>query len=139
MKKHLNSIFSLIFLTALLILPYFVFAKTTSATDTSLKGRLQTVAEKGGYKVDGNVDLLTMAGLIINSILGLVGAIFIVLMILAGFQWMTAAGNEQKTEKALSMIKTAVIGLIIVLAAYSITYFVFTYLPFSGTGATTTE
>ena len=125
MKKHLNSIFSLIFLTALLILPYFVFAKTTSATDTSLKGRLQTVAEKGGYKVDGNVDLLTMAGLIINSILGLVGAIFIVLMILAGFQWMTAAGNEQKTEKALATIKHSIIGLIITLSSWAVWNFIF--------------
>jgi ABC-type phosphate transport system auxiliary subunit len=59
-------------------------------------------------------------------------------MIVAGFQWMTAAGNETKVEKALSMIKTAVIGLIIVLAAYAITYFIFTYLPFSGTGTAST-
>lgn len=126
MKKHLHSISSLLFLTALLILPYFVFAKTTSATDSSIKGRLQTVAENGGYKVDGSVDLLTMAGLIINAILGLVGAIFIVLMILAGFQWMTAAGNEQKTEKALATIKHSIIGLIITLSSWAIWEFIFT-------------
>jgi len=38
--------------------------------------------------------------------------------------WLTAAGEESKVEKAMGILKTAVIGLVIILAAYSITYFV---------------
>jgi len=125
MKKHLNTIFSLLFLTAILIFPYFVFATTA---DTSLKGRLETVGEMGGYKVDGSVNLLSMVGLVINSILGLLGTIFIILMIYAGFTWMTAAGNEQKTEKAISTIKHSVIGLVITLSSWAIWSFIFTAL-----------
>lgn len=37
-----------------------------------------------------------------------------------------------RLKKAQGSLKNAVIGLIIVLAAYAITYSVFTYLPFAG-------
>jgi len=63
---------------------------------------------------------------VISTVLALIGVLFVVLMISAGFQWMTAAGNETKIDKALSIIKTSFIGLIIVIAAYAITYFVTT-------------
>lgn len=68
---------------------------------------------------------------IIKACLGLLAAIFLTLMITAGFKWMTAGGNEEQVKKAQETIKTAIIGLIIVLAAYTITYFIFKYLPFS--------
>lgn len=103
---------------------------TSSSTD-KLKSNTISVKEASGL---GTITIGTIVASVIKAALGLLAAIFLILMIIAGFQWMTAAGNEQKTEKALSMIKTAVIGLVIVLAAYSITYFVFTYLPFSGSG-----
>ena len=126
MKKHLNTIFSLLFLTAILILPYFVFAQTDSDPDNSLKGRLEAVGEKSGYQVDGSVDLISMIGLIINSVLGFLGIIFIVLIIAAGFQWMTAGGNEEQTKKATATIMHSVIGLIITLSSWAIWTFIFT-------------
>ncbi len=75
---------------------------------------------------------------IIRTVLSLLAAIFLVLMIFSGFQWMTASGNESQISKAQDTIKAALIGLIVVLAAYAITYFVFKSLPFTasttGTG-----
>ncbi len=124
MKKHLTTIFSLLVLTALLILPYFVFAQTD--TDTSIKGRLNTISKVGGYKVDGGPNLLETIGLIINSLLGLLGAIFIIFIIIAGFQWMTAGGNEQKVEKAVTTIKRSVIGLIVILSSWALWSFILT-------------
>jgi len=97
MKKHLTTIFSLLALTALLILPYFVFAQTD--TDNTISGRLNVVSKIGGYAVEESPDLLSTIGLIINSLLTLLGVIFIIFIIIAGFQWMTAGGNEQKVEK----------------------------------------
>jgi hypothetical protein len=38
---------------------------------------------------------------------------------------MTAGGDEQKVTKAKDSIRRAIIGLIIIVAAYGITYFVF--------------
>ncbi len=123
MKKHLATLSSLLVLTALLVLPYFVFAQTTS-TDSTIKGRLETIGKIGGYKVDGGSDLLSTTGLIINALLGLLGVIFIILLIVAGFKWMTAAGNEQKVDSAITTIKRAIIGLVITLSSWAIWSFI---------------
>lgn len=61
---------------------------------------------------------------IIRAVLGFLGIIFLVLMIYAGFTWMTAAGNEEKVSTAKKIMVAAVIGAAIVLSAYAITYFV---------------
>ncbi|MFA5131660.1 MAG: pilin [Patescibacteria group bacterium] len=132
MKKLINIIAGLSLL--------FILASTTSA-------QLLDPNSEAGKKLDTNSSLIaTTAGLgqtslgslistIIQAALGLLGAIFVVLMIAAGFQWMTAGGNEAQVKKAQDTIKTAIIGLVIVVAAYAITYFVFKYIPFSGAGA----
>ncbi len=74
---------------------------------------------------------------IIQAALSLLALIFLVLIIMAGFKWMNAGGNEEEVKKAQTSFKNAIIGLVIVLAAYTITYFVFNNLPFSmgGSGA----
>jgi hypothetical protein len=64
-------------------------------------------------------------GRIIFGILTAMGVIFLILMVYAGFRWMTAGGNEETIKKAQALISRAVIGFIIVLSAYSITWFVF--------------
>jgi uncharacterized membrane protein YwzB len=62
----------------------------------------------------------------------LLAIVFVILIIIAGFHWMMAGGNEEAIKKAQSSIKSALMGLIIVLAAWGIVSFVFNYLPFSG-------
>ena len=84
-------------------------------------------------KVEGKGIGLIMAS-VIKAFLGLLGIIFIVLIITAGYKLMTAGGNEEKVKEAQEMIKKAVIGLIIIVAAYAITYFIFNALPWGGTG-----
>ena len=70
---------------------------------------------------------------VIKAFLGLLAIIFIVLIITAGYKWMTAGGNEEKIKEAQQTIKTAIIGLIIIVGAYAITHFVFNALPWGGT------
>ncbi|PKM88651.1 hypothetical protein CVU83_01310 [Candidatus Falkowbacteria bacterium HGW-Falkowbacteria-2] len=65
---------------------------------------------------------------IIISVLTLVGIIFVIILIIAGFKYMTAAGNEETARTAIRQITQAVIGLLIILAAWSITYFVMRHL-----------
>jgi len=52
------------------------------------------------------------------------GTIAVVLIIVAGFQWMTAAGNEEKIGKAKKLMSAAVIGLVIVLMAFALSSFI---------------
>ena len=61
---------------------------------------------------------------VISTALSFLGVIFLILMIYGGFLWMTARGNDQQVDKAKNVIIAAVIGLIIVVSAYAITYFV---------------
>jgi len=72
-----------------------------------------------------NVNFLnTRIGSIIGIALSFIGVIFLILMIYAGISWMTASGNQEKVTKAKDLIINAIIGLIIVLAAYAITSFI---------------
>lgn len=99
-------------------------------TATQLTNNMTVVQEKAGY--DPNVTVgLVVAG-VIKTFLALLGVIFVVLIVVAGYNWMTAAGEEEKINKAKDTIKSAIIGLIIIVAAYAITYFVFENLPGSG-------
>jgi Type IV secretion system pilin len=70
-------------------------------------------------------DPRTIVANIIAAVLGLLAIIFIVILVYAGFRYMTSMGNEEQTSKAKSQIVSGIIGLFIVLAAYGIAGFVF--------------
>jgi len=69
-----------------------------------------------------------IAVVVINAFLSLLGAIFIILIIMAGFQWMTSAGNDEKIKHAQDRLKSAVIGLVIILISLAIVNFVIVQL-----------
>jgi amino acid transporter len=67
---------------------------------------------------------------IINVVLTILGLLVVILIIFAGFQWMTSGGNEEKVKKAQTTIKNAVIGLIIIMLAWSVTYWILRRLEY---------
>lgn len=71
---------------------------------------------------------------IINAVLTLLGSVFLALVVYGGFRWMTSRGNAQAVDEAKQVITNSVIGLVIVVAAYAITYTVIELL-YSETGA----
>jgi hypothetical protein len=54
------------------------------------------------------------------------------MIIIAGFRWMTAGGKEETVTNAKKNISNAVIGLVVILFSYAVTYFVFNILLSSG-------
>lgn len=86
------------------------------------EGREKIGAEFGqaGEPTDVRVVMVN----IIKIFLTFVGIIFLIMIILGGYKWMTAAGNEDKVKEAKTQLKTAIIGIIIILAAYVITDFI---------------
>lgn len=76
---------------------------------------------------------LVMVG-IINVFLGVLGIVFVVLIIYAGYLWMTSAGSEEKTRKAKNILTNSAIGLAIILSAWAITRFVLCGLVSSSAG-----
>ncbi|MDZ4221273.1 MAG: pilin [Patescibacteria group bacterium] len=61
---------------------------------------------------------------VVNILLGFLGILAVVIIIYAGFKWMTAAGNEEQVGDAKKMLVQAVIGLVIIMMAWAITSFV---------------
>ena len=124
-----------------IMLAFFITAPgvliAESGVDTALTG-LNTSAEEGfaggdNLKDSGIItDIPGAIGRIVGAILAFIGVIFFILMIYGGFMWMTARGNEQQVTRAKDLIMAAIIGLIIVLAAYAITSYI-------GTALTTTS
>jgi hypothetical protein len=92
-------------------------------------GALGDAAGQAAYST--NQDIGVVIGNIIKIALGMLGVIFLVLTIYAGFLWMTAAGNEKQVAKAKSILVSSIIGLVIILTAYSITAFVLGNLLFA--------
>ena len=77
---------------------------------------------------NSSVSVTSMTGTIISVILSLVGVVFLGLTIYGGIMWMTAEGKEERIEKAKNIIIESVIGLVIVLAAFAISFFIISSL-----------
>jgi len=137
MKKNNNKI--IIFLLSFLVILVFAGVKIGIAKgpltdyDDMIMGA-DDMGEAAGFNTNitsgGGVG--EIAELVIEGFLGLLGVIFIILMITAGYNWMSAAGDEKKVTKAKDTIWRAIIGLIIIVSAFAITYFVFDHMPGGG-------
>lgn len=76
----------------------------------------------------GNRDPRAIVASVIRIILGFLGIVAVVIILLGGFKWMTAGGNEEKVGEAKKLIVQGIIGLVIILAAFGIATFVISSL-----------
>ncbi len=122
MKNILKHFLILIFLIVVLVLPYFVFAKPSDL--------MKKTANDAGFATESSeadnlyIEILAK---ILNAFFGVLGIIFIFLIVLAGYNWMTASGKEEKVTRAIADIRRAVVGLIIIIGSYAIWNFVVKY------------
>ncbi len=117
MKKWLIGIMSLVWATSLISLS----PVTVNAQNLDVWGNTQNSYANIGLS---DTDPRDVVANVIKVVLGFLGTIAVVLIIVAGFQWMTAAGSEDKIAKAKKIMTAAVIGLVIVLMAYALSTFV---------------
>ncbi|MBI4121961.1 MAG: hypothetical protein HY461_01380 [Parcubacteria group bacterium] len=67
--------------------------------------------------------IIPAIGRAINLALAALGTVAVILVIYAGFLWMSAGGNEDQIAKAKTIIKQVVVGLIVLSLAYAIVSF----------------
>lgn len=118
-KKNIKAIFQSFLMVFILCLPFFVFAQV-SGEKTGIMDKLQNVGTSGGFATADENSLAKNLGLIVNTVLSLLGVVFIVLIVISGFKWMTAGGNEKQVEDARKNITNAIIGLVITVSSYAI-------------------
>jgi len=125
-KKH---VLSFIFLTIFGFIQLAIFSSlaqpvSAQTASSSLFNNQIGIKEVGQVYGNNKTDVRVIAAKLIVVVLGFLAAIFLALTIYAGFRYMTAAGNEDQVKKAVAQIRDSVIGLLIVLAAWALTYFI---------------
>ena len=114
--------FFLLIIIAFISFGFFVPVLHAIGLGDEVLGQLDAGKATSGL---GNAkDPRIVAAQLVQIFLGLMGTIFLILIAISAFWYITARGQSDKIEKATATIRGAVIGFILVLMAYSITYFV---------------
>jgi hypothetical protein len=111
-----KNIVSFVILLAIVLTPALVFAQDPFGT---------------GYMANTSLPQTDARDVVINLInvlLGILGMIFLLLVLYGGFLWMTAGGNDDQAAKGRKIIGNGIVGLIVIFLAFAITTFVFTLL-----------
>jgi len=108
---------------ALLALAAASFVSTTYAADSNLLSGQEGASDIQGVYGGNNQDIRVTIAKIINIALEFIGLVFFVLIIVAGFQYMTSGGNEEKTKKSMHLLRNAIIGFVIIVMAWGVTRF----------------
>lgn len=123
MKKHFLKLSIFFLLTS----GFFIFGNTLSAQE---KVKLQvpfpgveeiTLCEKvgGGVQCQGIGNLVVV---IYQWTLGFAMILAVLLLVFAGFAWMTARGNKGQIQKAQKIIQNTIVGLALAIGSYFILF-----------------
>jgi VIT1/CCC1 family predicted Fe2+/Mn2+ transporter len=113
-----------ILITVIILNPYRLSLAQANEYSFEENSGLKETSNSSGFKntiFNSSDSINTATAQIITTILSFLGVFFLVLTIIAGYQWMTAGGNQEQVKQAQKRLTNAVIGLVIVLAAYAIT------------------
>ena len=132
MKKKILSFVLSLFVISLFALPVMVSAVYGEAPGTPINpvgGANDTLGINYGKATGlGEKDVRNTIASIINVALGLLGIVAVVIILIGGFEWMTAGGNDDKVKTAQKRLKYGLIGLVIIFVAYGIVTWVLTTL-----------
>lgn len=124
-----------LFITVVFCATFFTAVDVTSAqtdpAESPVVEGIEVIEEPLGLPA---TDIRIIIARVIRIVLGLLGIILIVIILYGGYLWMTAGGNDEQIAQAKSILVNAVIGLIIILSAYSIVLFVMRLLGITGGG-----
>lgn len=74
-----------------------------------------------------------LLGKIINSVLGIIGSLALVMFIYGGVAWMLSGGNQERVAQGKRILIWATLGILIIFSAYALVKFVITTVAGSGT------
>lgn len=119
MPKKLINLFVL---AAMMVMSASAFAPVALAQGNLDIGTDQV--EGVGFATASTDDPREFIADIVGYVMTFLGLIAVIVILIGGFRWMTAAGNEDKVASAKKTIIAGAIGLAVILAAYAIVNFV---------------
>lgn len=83
---------------------------------------INEMAANAGYNTQNvrPTTLATVLGTLVFGLLSFLGVVFTTLIVYGGYRWLTARGNEQNVTDAKAVIRNAITGLAVTIAAYGI-------------------
>ena len=105
-----------------IFIPQISFAVCPTADSTS--GTVKLCNPLTGNTT--NIEIPILLGKIINSVLGVVGSLALVMFIYGGITWMLSAGNQEQVTKGKNILIWAAVGIVIIFTSYALVKFVLT-------------
>ena len=118
--KKIVSFISILCLLTILVLPQITSAASGVDVVTGSLEETAQQAELGSQPTD----LSSLIGTVINYLFGLLGVIFLLVVLAGGLRWMTAGGNEEKVKKGKELANWGINGIIVIFLAYALVYVV---------------
>ncbi|MDD2680993.1 MAG: pilin [Patescibacteria group bacterium] len=106
-------------ISLLIMLGLFMFASSGLAVCTEGTPCLTNPLKSAG--IDSPQ---TLIGKVINSVLGIVGSLALVMFVYGGLIWMTSSGSAEQVKKGRDILIWAAIGLVVIFSAYGLVRFV---------------
>ncbi|MFA5954197.1 MAG: hypothetical protein WC817_01515 [Patescibacteria group bacterium] len=121
MKKQLIKRLAATGVAIGMMAPLVAFAQ---GSDLNNSLDLNNIGNELGLSQETNVKIVVAR--IIRVLLGFLGIVAVLIVLYGGFQWMTAAGNEERVSSARATLTAGLIGLVIILSAYAIASYIIT-------------
>ncbi|HNV96895.1 MAG TPA: pilin [bacterium] len=122
MKNKKNILLFISFsIFIILISFYFSIVNIVRAEDIKFTPEVGIPTFKGEQTADGGL-IGRFAKELYSYLMGLSGIVAVIILILAGFQWVTAGGNQNKIGEAKERIKNVITGLVLLGSSYLIMY-----------------
>ncbi|MDX9893604.1 MAG: hypothetical protein RB292_04325 [Patescibacteria group bacterium] len=92
------------------------------AAETEITAGLEATAEKAGIsKTEATAESLGgIVGRIINYAFGTIAVVFVTVILIGGYFWMIAKGNEERVTKAKTFLLNGIFGLMVVFLVYAL-------------------
>ena len=111
-----NIIFSIVFL-CLFVAPNLVYAEEDKQDkDKSGVSQLENPLKQNL----GEGTILNIGRGVLETGLGVLGSLTLLVFVIGGVMWLTSGGNEQRVEKGTKTMLYAAIGILVIFSSYAI-------------------
>ena len=128
-KKN-NFTFLITLLVTSFVFGNIALADNHTHVDNALGGVKTTAgaAEISPIAGDATTGLTTIIGFAINLLFGAVTIVFLTIILIGGYIWMTSRGNQEQIDRAKKFIINGIFGMMVIFLSYTIVTVVLFFL-----------